>query len=275
MSLYQTLDRSFVDYELFRIPGVDRDLRGPRVDLDKPYVACIGAAQTFGRFCQRPFPALLGKSLGIPVLNFAIGGCGPEMYRREPHLGILRRSKLVIAQVLSGRSASNSAWRSNGGDINGVCLSDGRIDRQEPVLRDLLATKSRDYMARIVAETRADFSQHFAGLLDSLGTPSILFWFAKRKPDYVTRYDDLWGMLSDFPHLIDRPTMDAIRPHASDYVECLSSRGLPQRLWSAETAVEGTVRESDGFLYNRYYPSPEMHEDAAKALLGPCRRLLR
>ncbi|MGE0142918.1 MAG: DUF6473 family protein [Planctomycetota bacterium] len=273
MSLYQDLDREVIDYQIYRLPGVDRNLRGPRIDLSKPFIACIGAAQTFGRFCPTPFPELLSQKLGCQVLNLAIGGCGPEMYLRPELFEVLNRANLVVAQVLSGRSASNSIWRSDRGDIMGTSLPDGRKLRQEEVFQEIFAGKRRADLTRVAAETRRDFIDQYSKLFDLLDCPKILFWFAKRTPDYVTRYDSMWGLLSEFPHLVDRATIDSIRPHAEGYVECVTTRGLPQRLWRADVAVEGTVREADGFLYNRYYPSPEMHEDAAAALAPVCPRL--
>jgi hypothetical protein len=41
--------------------------------------------------------------------------------------------------------------------------------------------------------------------------------------------------------------------------------GLPQPLWPADQAIEGAVCDR-GLLENRYYPSPQMHAQAADAL---------
>ena len=69
-SYYQDLDRNHCNYDLIPIPGIPRMLfRGPKIDPARPYIACIGAAQTFGRFCVRPFPHILMDSLGAQVLN--------------------------------------------------------------------------------------------------------------------------------------------------------------------------------------------------------------
>ena len=50
---YQLSDAHIVDYELYQLPGVDDVFRGPPIQSDQ-YVACLGAAQTFGRFVQAP-----------------------------------------------------------------------------------------------------------------------------------------------------------------------------------------------------------------------------
>ena len=67
--------------------------------------------------------------------------------------------------------------------------------------------------------------------------------------------------------------LDQIRAHADAVVECVSSAGLPQRLWPAAEPIPGTVIE-DGWLANRYYPSPEMHGLAAAKLAGAFRSIL-
>ncbi|MCB9877539.1 MAG: hypothetical protein H6835_08065 [Planctomycetes bacterium] len=53
------------------------------------------------------------------------------------------------------------------------------------------------------------------------------------------------------------------------------SRGSPQPLARpVRPADAGTDEPADViWTHNAYYPSPEMHEDAARALLGVCRPL--
>ncbi len=271
---YQRLDEPFIDYGIIDIEGIPRPIRGPGVDFDQPYAACIGAAQTFGRFCERPYPSQLQEALELPVLNLAIGGTGPAFYRKPGLMRVLQGARLVIAQVLSGRSASNSAFRTDG-DIQGTITATGERGRLEPLLAELLRTKPRDFVEKIVQETRADFVAQFRALLTEIGRPTVLFWFATRSPDYTLEFGSVHDLVGPYPQFVDRSTIDAIRPEASEYVESVSRRGFPQRLWRAPTAVEGTRRDTDGFLYNHYYPTPEMHDDATQALMAPCRALLR
>ena len=90
-------------------------------------------------------------------------------------------------------------------------------------------------------------------------------------------YEDVagsgFGYLSEFPHLVNGSMIDEIRGHADAYVECVSTTGLPQRLWQADEGIDGALLEG-GYLWNRYYPSPQMHVQAADTLEPVCRRLL-
>jgi hypothetical protein len=70
--------------------------------------------------------------------------------------------------------------------------------------------------------------------------------------------------------------VDRIQPLSDRYIECVSDRGTPQPLISRFTGKPTSVvdRADLGALtepFNTYYPSPEMHVDAANALLDVCR----
>ncbi len=69
VGIYEDRDGHIVDYEVFNLlPSLA--VRGPKPPLDGgSFFACIGAAQTFGRFCERPFPTILSEELRLPVLN--------------------------------------------------------------------------------------------------------------------------------------------------------------------------------------------------------------
>jgi hypothetical protein len=93
--------------------------------------------------------------------------------------------------------------------------------------------------------------------------------------------------------MVNASMVKRVRPHADRYVECVTSRGCPQPLISRFTGEPVTVdlktdrkqgaleQGAEGPLYsgiwraNRYYPSPEMHVDAADALETTCQQLLK
>ena len=75
---------------------------------------------------------------------------------------------------------------------------------------------------------------------------------------------------------------DKLREHCEEYVECTTTRGIPQTLISrftgqavvVETARDRSDLESAPWSVNSYYPSPEMQEDAAAAVLAAARSII-
>jgi uncharacterized protein DUF6473 len=264
---YQERDHEIIDYETFQLTGTGL-LRGPAPRTLAPgeYFTCLGAAQTFGCFSEQPYPSLLAHRLSLPVLNLGIAGAGPRFFLRyQTMLGYVNAGRFAILQVMSGRSEDNSFFDS-GGRSRLTRRSDGQEMDAVPAYRELLATESVERVQALVEETRQNWVKSVTDLLAAIEVPTILFWFSERSPDYEESYSERRPrrLFGKFPHLVNRSMVEQVRPVSDEYVECISARGLPQRLVSRFTGEE--VR------YNRYYPSPEMHADAADALVEASRK---
>ena len=272
---YQENDAPYFDYDLVEIEGLGSlGFRGPAIDASKPYIAFIGGAQVFGRFCEKPYPSLVGTRLGYQVLNLGAGGAGPRFFSSPAMLRWLNGADLVVAQVMSGRSASNSMFDTRQrGAGQGIRSSDGKTMRFRAFLADLLKNGDRELVARIIEETRRDYMDVFTSILKRIDSPTILLWQSIRRPSYPEHLGSLFGCMSSFPQLVNESMTRQLSLHSDAYVECVSSRGRPQRLWRADQPVPGSIHK-DGVLYNRYYPSPEMHEDTAAELEPVCRSLI-
>jgi hypothetical protein len=283
---YQDPDRRVVDYQAFcldpEIVDPSRDcplrIRGPRpARLEAgDYFVCLGAAQTFGRFCARPFPTLLSERLGLSVLNISHGGAGPSFFSQNPQplLRYLNGARFVVLQVMSARSESNSLFESRGVG-HYIRRSDGAELGSDEAFDRLLRTESRATVSRVVQETRASWLASYRRILAGLTAPTVLFWFSSRRADYRQSYDSVSGLFGEFPQLVDADMLRALRAECGQFVSCVSRRGLPQKLRDRETGEAVTIRDewtAAPWKLNWYYPSPEMHQDAADALEGPCRR---
>jgi LPS sulfotransferase NodH len=272
---YQELDRpGGFDYELYRLPTVGTTtFRGPPVDTSAPYLAFIGAAQTFGRFVPTPFPRQIGARLGVPVLNLAVGGAGPRHYLTSNYLELINGAETVVIQIMSGRSASNSLFdNSDSGGLIGRVRGEQSTMRAEEFFSRLGKTHSQSRVKEIVDETRNDYVLSFVQLLRKIVVPKILFWFSIRAPQYDENYENIPdGFLGSFPHLVNQNMVRRLAVFSDDYIECISTQGLPQTLWSSAEPIDGTV-SNEGVLANRHYPSPAMHTAAAEALENSCRQ---
>ena len=273
--LYQQLDAPAFDYELVAVPGISNHLfRGPLPDLSAPYFAVVGGAQAFGRFVADPFPARLSRALGMPCLDLGLGGAGPRFATDPQVLPLLQRARFVVVQCFAGRSASNSLFDNASAARNtGRYLRTGERITFERFLDEILARDDLPLLQRIVHETRDDYAVQMRHLAQQLRVPTVLLWLSRRAPDYTIDWSHPHGILNSYPQLLDRSVVDRLRAWYPEYVECASAAGLPQRLWRADEPVLGSVHR-DGWLWNEYYPSPEMHERAAEGLVEVCRRVL-
>src|SRR5438477_4742612 len=158
---YQRDDAAIVDYQLWRLPELPLRLRGPALlPLPQKYGVAIGAAQTFGRFVAEPWPLLLARQLGVPVLNLGISGAGPSLFLLHPGLvEIAMRAQFVIVQVMSARSVSNSRVRTgtNQGTLVRLDKPQSKPRFAEDVYRELLAELSLADLEELRAEARARF----------------------------------------------------------------------------------------------------------------------
>lgn len=306
---YAERDWEVVDYELWElgdcglVPPASRAVRGPCPGKlqDKQFVTCLGAAQTFGALCRQPFPALIQESIGQPVLNLGFGGAGPSFFLNDPELiNVVNRSSLAVVQVMSARSTSNSLFQSTGTDFV-LRRSDGKQFAAEQIFVSLLkqgqgigpfrpkrflprimATIGQQKVKRIVRECRESYLEEYSELLGRIKVPKVLLWISKRAPEYQERYAAIGELFAEFPQLVNRGMVEQLRTQCDAYVECVTSRGSPQHLISRFTGEPVGIRHADArpdlpatsSNKDGYYPSPEMHEDAASALIPVCMSLL-
>ena len=274
-SYYQERDYPHFDYSLATaesLPGWE--LRGPIPDLEKPYFVCIGATQVFGRFCTRPFPQILSEELGLPVLNLGMGGHGPRTFVRPDLLSAINRAEFAIVQLASARIGSNSFFEnSESGRAPGRRLRDDKEMVFEQFLVEEFDHSPHEVIARLVQETRDSWIASYRELLGAITVPTILHWLSTVLPQRIDDYSSsVWELLGAFPQLVNSQMIGQIRLMCDSYVETVSRKGLPQPLWEASEAVSGTELRN-GMLYNSYYPSPEIHEAAARDLARPARAL--
>jgi len=292
---YQARDYEVVDYQLYQLPGTDLKFRGPEPQLvDGKFVSCLGAAQTLGCFADQPYPSLLERQFGITALNLGYGGAGPRFYNRHPELlDIVNRGQLAIVQIMSGRSEDNSRFESRGLELL-TRRSDGKQMSADAAWRSVLELRyawnrlplgkgiarrlCRAYGSadarRLLQETRENWLESYSQLLGSIRIPKVLLWFSNRTPDFRESFENLHQFMGIYPQLVTREMVETVARQADDYVECTTDRGSPQELLSRFDGSPVTIdlaRDRDDFAgqtwkENRYYPSPEMHQDAAGCL---------
>ncbi len=315
LSGYQQRDFEVVDYEMYQQAETGLKFRGPEPKLiSGDYISCLGAAQTFGCWCPTPYPDLLSSSLNTTFANFGYGGAGPAFFLKYPELlSIVNKGKLAILQIMSGRSEDNDLFDSGGLEFVTIRESGERIAAQRayaqllkshqlpgsipaPLAKAIRMFKGPDEIRRLIKQTQDNWVKSNIELLGLIKVPVILLWFSRRSPNTNhtkrfawnwQRYDNVNSMFGDYPQFVNHRMVKKIQLASDAFVYCKTDRGWPQPLYSRFTgkpAIYDSSRDRPDLAHdgprqlkpeNAYYPSPEMHEDAAQKLEPVLRNYLK
>ena len=277
-------DSAHFRYRSYKWGRLGQIFRGPKPDLTRPYVACIGSGQTFGRYAFEPYPQILETRLQTQVANFGVCGAGPGLFLRDSMiLEAASNADLCVVQAMSARALSNRLFKvkpESNAQIKGVAEQlrslfptidfDGFTHTKQ--LIDHLAHADPVRFGDVLEELKTAWTARMKLLLDSIQSKTILLWLSTREPGR-----DAPGVaLGDlpFPHFVDEAMFNSVAAHADFAIKCVSDEGLPQTLLVDGEAV---FEKPDGtpMLENALYPSPEMHQAAARALEPKIRSMLR
>lgn len=234
--------------------------RGPRRNIDRAYVACLGGTETYGKYVPTPFPVLLEEAVDLPVVNLGCVNAGADVYLNEaPVADLASRAQAVILQITGAQNLSNRYYT----------VHPRRNDRflgATPLLRSLfrevdftefhftrhlltsLAGRSPDRFEVLAEELRAAWVTRMKLLLSRLHCPVVLLWLGEGAPPAPgsrlrTSHD---------PMLVDAEMLAAIRPEAAALVE---------------VAVPAQSRTAEGMVFG------PMETPAAAGLPGPAAHL--
>lgn len=162
--------------------------RGPKRALHVPYVACVGGTETFGRFVDSPFPAVLEQRLKKQCLNLGSLFMGAEGLAWDPEiLNLMNGAEVCVLQLPPALNQSNRFYR----------VHTRRNDRVLEATSDLLALYPevdfadvhfvRHLMSRlqefsdarfevVAAELRRAWAEALRTLLDKVSSRVLLLW---------------------------------------------------------------------------------------------------
>ena len=268
---YARDDWNAIDYGMWKLSDSLPPLRGPEIGPLSPraYGVVLGAAQAFGRFCLKPFPALISERIGMPVLNLGLAGAGPRMFMRKNFLNVINDAAFVIVQVMSGRSLGNSVFDcpNHGGTLVRRYGDNPKpqfaLEAWREWMKELEAQFEREErIARIQAlceETRTLWVGEMALLREMIRPPTLLFWFATREMDYEEFYSDPELVFGEFPQLINARCVRAIQPLFDGFVESVTSRGSPQPLFNRFTGEPHCINPQFLRPYQQYGRKQQRH----------------
>ena len=161
--------------------------RGPRRKLDMPYVAFLGGSETFGKFVENPFVALVEAALGRPCVNLGSANSGLDAYVQDPDiLEVSSEADLTVIQVMGAQNLSNRYYR----------VHPRRNDRF------LAASTVLRTIYRNVDFTEIHFNKHLLSTLNSVSPERFQIVLEELRQAWLGRMRLLLGALTRKPVLL-------------------------------------------------------------------------
>lgn len=167
--------------------------RGPKRDLETPYLAFLGGTETFGKFIDKPFPNLVEKELRRNCVNFGCVNGGVDAFVNDPTImAACHDSDLTVVQVMGANYLSNRFYsvhpRRNDRFLRASTVLQaiyGEVDFSEfTFTRHMLGALYDVCPERfdiVVTELRAGWSARMRNMLGQIGKRSILLWFSREE----------------------------------------------------------------------------------------------
>ena len=258
-----------LNYELCQYGSSRVLFRGPKQPTDGAYLALLGGTETYGRFVQAPFSALLGRGMALPAVNLASMNAGPDLYLNEPELlRIAAQARVAVVQVMGAQNISNRYYT----------VHPRRNDRflaASPLLKALfpevdftefnftrhllmaLQSHSRDRFEVLAEELRAAWVRRMQQVLAALKGRAILLWLSESAPLHPERR----AVLQRLPILVDAEMVAAVRPHAAQYLEAVYRRDALSK------GCSGMAFAPMEAMAAAELPGPAAHQEIAAKLM--------
>ena len=242
--------------------------RGPRRRLDGAYCAFLGGSETYGKYVEDPYPALLEQGFDMPMVNFGYMNAGADVFLNEPAIvDACNKARVTVIQLLGAHNMSNRFY----------AVHPRRNDRflrasqlMKTIFREvdftefhftrhmLLSLKARslEKYALIEAELKSAWVARMRLLLQKISGRTVLLWVGDHHPFGATR-----DALGQEPLLLDGDMVAEIRSFATHFVH-------------ADPSDAAQLAGTAGMLYAdldapaaAQMPGPRIHQEIAAALV--------
>lgn len=267
---YDVLGAAPLDYLPCRYGASKLLFRGPRRDLSKPYLAFVGATETYGKFIDRPFPALVESAIGQNCANFGQINAGIDAFSTDPFvMNAATDAQIAVVQVMGAQNMTNRFYavhpRRNDRFISTspllqtiyreVDFADFHFNKH--MLKRLMEV-SPERFRTVRDELQQAWMARMRLMLKRINGKSILLWFSDHAPE--ENGDDPEGIGRD-PLFVTRAMMDEVTPLATQVVEVVASKAA-----IAQGTQNMVFDEMDRQVASELL-GPMAHQEAADALV--------
>ncbi len=226
---HETIDGGGLSYAPCRY-GMSRIFfRGPRRRLDQPYYAFIGGTETYGKFIDKPLPALVEKELKQTCVNFGCVNGGVDAFVNDPTImSACHDAQATVVQIMGANYLSNRFYsvhpRRNDRFLRAstvmqaiysdVDFSDFTFTRH---MLSALYAKSAERFDIVVQELREAWVARMRNMLGQIGPRAVLLWFSNERMDNTPWNERESGMQAD-PLFINVEMIDKLRDLVAEVV---------------------------------------------------------
>ncbi|WP_282047858.1 DUF6473 family protein [Sulfitobacter mediterraneus] len=275
---FDALGLGALDYLPCRYGNSKLLFRGPKRDLDQPYVAFIGGTETYGKFLAKPFPVLVEEEIGKTAANFGVPNAGIDVFVNDSFiLGAAAQADVAVIQVLGAQNMTNRFYavhpRRNDRFVSASSLL-ATIYREvdfadfhftKHMLTRLLEV-SPDRFATVLQELQQAWLARMRLMLSQVRGKSILLWFSEHKPRDSGRGPP--QSIGNDPLFITRQMMDEVAGHATHVVEVVAS---PR---ARVMGTEGMIFAEMEAMAAEEMLGQQAHIEAADAVVSALHRIL-
>jgi len=201
--------------------------RGPKRDLDTPYVAFLGGSETYGKFVETPFVKQLDAKLPVQCVNFGCLNAGVDVFFNDPFVpDAASRACVTVIQVPPAQNMSNRLYtvhpRRNDRFVSATKMMTAIFPDvdfagfhfNKHLLRHLREISPERY--RLVEEELSQaWVARMTALLSRISGRTVLMWVSGRSPEDGNEFDIE-------PMHVTRAMLDQVQEHVTMYVEiCL------------------------------------------------------
>lgn len=272
---YEFTGAGALDYYPCRYGKSKLLFRGPKRRLDGAYCAALGGTETYGKFVTNPFPALVERMIGMPVVNLGYPNAGIDVFVNEPTIiDACIGAKATVIQLVGAQNMSNRFYavhpRRNDRFLRASTLMKALfkdVDFTEfHFTRHMLSvskSRSPDKFALIEAELKSAWVARMRHLLTKVPGKAILLWLGDYHP--TGRAGDSLGpdplfLDADMVAQVSSLAAAVVRVEPSSASRAAGILGMTFAPLDEPAAAE--------------LPGPGVHAEIAAALVEPLRDLL-
>lgn len=275
---YEKPGRGGLDYAPCRYGNSKLVFRGPRRSLAGDYVACLGGTETFGKFTPQPYPARLEDRIGAACVNLGVVNAGVDALVNDAAvLEAAAGARLAILQVMGAQNLSNRFYsvhpRRNDRFLrpsplmtsvfSEVDFTDFHFTRH---MLSALSDCGAERFAMLREEMRTAWVARMRTLIERIGAPVLLLWFAGHAPDASA--EEAIDAHAPEPLFVTPKMIDALRPAVAGVVVAVPSAA------ARGEGTEGMVFADTEAAAASGLPGPRAHAEAAETLAPAVRALL-